>query len=71
MSKTKTPIRWSVTATITYWDRACGDYVEIDLDHDSRAETAEEAEDEAREEWSDHGHNPDRVIVRPFEWIDD
>lgn len=37
---------------------------EIDLDTDVRAEDAEAAEDYAREEWSDHGCNPDRVKVR-------
>lgn len=37
---------------------------EIDLDADVRAEDAEAAEDYARERWSDHGHNPDRVKVR-------
>jgi hypothetical protein len=70
-AKTARPVRWTATATVTYWDRACGDYVEIDLDHDSTSETAEEAEDEAREAWGDHGYSPEKVTVRPFEWLDD
>lgn len=37
---------------------------EIDLDLEVRAETAGEAEDFARYEWSDHGHNPEHVKVR-------
>lgn len=67
----KTKTRWSVEATICYWDNLVGDYVEIDLDHDSSEETAEAAEDDAREVWSDHGYNPETVKVRPFEWVDD
>lgn len=37
---------------------------EIDLDVEVRAATADEAEHDARERWSDHGYNPDRVTVR-------
>jgi hypothetical protein len=63
---TANPTRWYVTATVTYWDHAWGDYCEITLDHYSREATAEAAEDDAREVWSDHHHNPDRVTVRPW-----
>lgn len=40
---------------------------EIDLDVEVRAATADEAEYDARERWSDHGYNPDRVNVRRCE----
>ena len=65
------PTRWYVTATVACWDAAACDYCEIDLDHYSPEETAEAAEDDAREAWSDHGYNPETVRVRPFEWVAD
>jgi hypothetical protein len=40
---------------------------EIDLDHETRAASAEDAEDDAREVWSDHGFNPEKVIVRKID----
>jgi hypothetical protein len=40
---------------------------EIDLDVEVRAESAEEAEHDARERWSDHGHNPETVSVRKID----
>jgi hypothetical protein len=58
--------RWYVTATVTYWDSAWGDYTEVSLDHYPKEETAEGAEDDARESWSDHGYNPEKVTVKPF-----
>lgn len=54
------------TASVTYWNASEQDYDQIDLDHYSRAENAEAAEDGAREEWSEHGHNPEKVNVRPL-----
>jgi|688.fasta_scaffold83744_5 hypothetical protein len=71
MRKTAAPIRWSVTATVTYWDHASCDYVEVELEHESTAQMSGDAEDEAREAWSAHGYSPDKATVRPFEWIDD
>jgi hypothetical protein len=65
-SATRPLRRWSVTALVAEWNPATGDYDEIDLDHEPRAYDAEEAEDLARDAWSDHGHNPDRVKVRPL-----
>jgi hypothetical protein len=59
--------RWSVTALVAEWNPATGDYDEIDLDHEPRAYDAAEAEELARDAWSDHGHNPDRVKVRPLD----
>jgi hypothetical protein len=44
---------------------------EIDLDVDVRAVDAEAAEYDAREQWIDHGHNPEKVRVRMIEWRDD
>lgn len=64
---TQTRRRWYVTAQIVAWNHAAGDYDEIDLDHDTRAHDADEAEELAREAWSDHGYNPDRVTVRPID----
>jgi hypothetical protein len=55
---------WSVTAIVEEWNPATGDFDEIDLDHETRAYDAEEAEDDARNRWSDHGYSPDRVKVR-------
>lgn len=49
---------WQCSAVILEGDD------EIDLDVEVRAATAEEAEHDARERWSDHGYNPDRVTVR-------
>lgn len=66
-SATRPLRRWSVTALVAEWNPATGDYDEIDLDHEPRAYDAEEAEDLARDAWSDHGHNPDRVKVRPLD----
>lgn len=62
-----TKTNWYCTAKVTYWDRNEGDYCEVDLDHYSKAETEEEAEYDARESWSEHGHNPDRVTVKKYE----
>jgi hypothetical protein len=56
--------RWHVEAVVSYWDHLVADYVEIDLDHYSTEKTSEGAEDDAREVWSDHGHNPESVKVR-------
>lgn len=44
---------------------------EIDLDLDVRAVDAEAAEYDAREQWIDHGYNPETVRVRMIEWRDD
>lgn len=52
---------WSCSALILEGDD------EIDLDVDVRAETAEEAEYDARERWNDHGYNPESVIVRKID----
>jgi len=41
---------------------------EIDLDVDVQAADAEAAEYDAREQWIDHGHNPEKVRVRIIEW---
>jgi hypothetical protein len=49
---------WSCSALLLEGDD------EIDLDVDVRAAEAGEAEDIARAEWNDHGHNPESVIVR-------
>lgn len=65
MTAIKTKPEWIVSATITYWDHACGDYASIDLEHLSRELTAAEAEDDARETWSEHGYSPENVTVRP------
>lgn len=51
---------WSCSALILEGD----DEIEIDLDVEVRAESAEEAERDARERWSDHGYNPETVSVR-------
>lgn len=56
---------WYCEATVTYWDRSIGDYVEIDLDHYSRETDREAAEDDAREVWMEHGNSPETVTVRP------
>lgn len=55
---------WSCSATILEYDPVFGEYVDCEIDHDTRAANEEEAEDDAREAWSAHGHNPDRVKVR-------
>lgn len=59
--------RWYCNATVTYWDHNFGDYCEVELDHYSKMETKEDAEDDARESWSDHGYNPDKVSVKKYE----
>lgn len=41
---------------------------EIDLDVDVQAADAAAAEYDAREQWIDHGHNPERVSVRRRDW---
>jgi hypothetical protein len=66
-SATRPLRRWSVTALVAEWNPVTGDYDEIDLDHEPRAYDAAEAEYLARDAWSDHGHNPDRVKVRPLD----
>ncbi|MGA0336606.1 MAG: hypothetical protein ACO3O3_13145 [Ilumatobacteraceae bacterium] len=66
----KSRARWCVEATVGYWDDSIADFVEIDLEHYSPEETAEAAEDDAREVWSDHGHAPETVTVRPYSLID-
>lgn len=66
-SATRRRCLWSVTAIVTEWNPATGDYDEIDLDHETHAYDAEEAEYDARENWSDHGYSPDRVKVRRIE----
>lgn len=59
-----TKTRWYVTASVVYWDN--GDYTEVSLDHYSKEETAQDAEDDAREVWAEHGYNPENVIVKPY-----
>ena len=69
MNKSRT--RWYVEATVVYWDDLIADFVEIDLEHYSPEETAEAAEDDAREVWADHGHSPESVTVRPLKLPED
>lgn len=55
------------TATVTEWNAGTQDYDEIDLDHYSSEPTAEAAEADAREAWSEHGLSPEKVRVRAWE----
>jgi hypothetical protein len=55
---------WQCSATILERDPVYGEYVDNELDHETRAATAEEAEYDARETWIAHGYNPERVKVR-------
>ncbi len=57
------PATFYVTSVVHQWNRLWDDYDQIDLEHFSKAATAEEAEQDAREVWSGHGYNPERVTV--------
>ena len=55
---------FELEAIVATWNPGWGDYDEVMLDTRVRAETAEEAEEIARDRWFEHGYNPDRVKCR-------
>ena len=57
---------WFCEATVTYWDHNQGDYCDVSLEHYSGEETKEQAEYAAREDWMDHGYNPEKVVVKKY-----